>query len=50
MYKFITIENSEAKCLDGTSPGFYWRKGKDPSKFLIYFNGGGVCGSKIFKF
>lgn len=34
-----------AVCLDGSSPGYYWRPGKgtNASKFLLVFQGGGWC-------
>ncbi len=34
-----------AKCLDGSIPAFYWKKGDESKKFLIYFEGGEFCGS-----
>ncbi|KAJ9468217.1 Pectin acetylesterase 8 [Diplonema papillatum] len=32
-----------AKCLDGSSPGYYRRLGGDPNKWRIHFRGGGWC-------
>jgi len=43
-YELILLNNSEAKCLDGTQPGFYWRKGLNSKNFLVFFEGGGWCG------
>lgn len=36
---------SEAKCLDGTSPGYYFSKGsgEGSSKYLIHLEGGAWC-------
>ena len=47
MYEFIKIENTEAKCLDGSSPGFYYKKGSDLKKFILFFSGGGWCVTPI---
>ena len=35
----------DGKCLDGSAPAFYYKPGKVKGKFLIYFEGGGWCGS-----
>lgn len=37
--------NSSAKCIDGSAPAFYFRKGINEglSKWLVYFEGGGWC-------
>jgi len=44
-YELILLDPSlDSKCLDGSTPGFYWRKGKQSSNFLVYFEGGGWCG------
>lgn len=34
---------SEARCLDGTQAGFYYEQGTQTDKFVIYFQGGGLC-------
>ena len=31
------------RCQDGTMAGYYWRKGTDPSLFVIHLEGGGGC-------
>eukprot|EP00039_Didymoeca_costata_P009164 m.121179 g.121179 ORF g.121179 m.121179 type:complete len:411 (+) comp14383_c0_seq3:61-1293(+) len=36
-------KSTGAVCLDGTSPGYYYRKGSETTKFLLIFNGGGWC-------
>ena len=33
-----------ARCLDGSTPGLYLRKG-DPTRFKFHFQGGGWCNS-----
>lgn len=41
------LDNSTgAKCLDGSSYKFYWKKGNGvgTKKFMIFFSGGGYCG------
>ena len=43
-YKLV-IHNTDtnAKCLDGTSPGLYLHEGGDTKHFLVFFVGGGFC-------
>lgn len=43
--KYNVPANSSAKCIDGSSPSFYFRQGKDNgvSKWFVYFEGGGWC-------
>lgn len=36
--------SGEARCLDGTPPALYFKKGKSKDKFIIYFEGGAWCG------
>lgn len=39
---FSKAEYPRARCLDGTSAGYYFREGQT-EKFLVYFEGGGWC-------
>jgi hypothetical protein len=43
--KYVLPEETGAKCMDGSLPAFYFRKGKGEGirKWLIYFEGGGWC-------
>jgi O-palmitoleoyl-L-serine hydrolase len=36
-------ENSAARCLDGSPAGLYFAPGQQSDKFVIYFEGGGLC-------
>ena len=40
--KLSADEYPEAKCLDGSTYGYYLRKGSSPN-FLLFFEGGGWC-------
>ncbi len=45
-HKLILLNSiNEAKCLDGSSPGFYYSKGfgSGVDKMVIYFEPGGFC-------
>lgn len=44
-YTLIKLSSSSAKCLDGTSPAFYYYKGALANKWIVYFEGGGWCGT-----
>lgn len=44
-YKLYKISADGAKCLDGTQPGFYYHKGSESEKWIIFFEGGGWCGT-----
>ena len=57
-YKLILVKNDvfkliiylqEAKCLDGSPPSFYYKKG-DSNNILINFQGGGWCSTPIEPF
>lgn len=39
---FLLYDNPDAKCLDGSAPGYYYFEGKDSgkNKFYIYLQGG----------
>ena len=39
---FMNTSNG-ALCLDGTAPDYYFRQGTSPTKFHIFFEGGGWC-------
>jgi O-palmitoleoyl-L-serine hydrolase len=41
--KVIHNTDPNAKCLDGSPPALYVHEGGDPTKFIIFFNGGGAC-------
>ena len=45
LYK-LTLTNPDALCLDGT-PGAYFIREGDRRKILLYFEGGGWCGSHL---
>lgn len=48
IYTLKLVKDPEAKCLDG-SPGAYYvldGSGVNKTKFVVYFEGGGWCGSK----
>ena len=40
---YLIGNEGEAKCMDGSSPAYYYRKGREPSKWHIHFEGGGWC-------
>ena len=44
-YKLIKIDYPDGKCLDGSLPAIYWKEGTEKNKFILYFEGGGWCGS-----
>lgn len=43
-YTLHMVDNDQALCLDGTKPGFYFFKGTQSNKWVIFFEGGGWCG------
>lgn len=43
-YTLFLVPAGESKCLDGSRPAFYYRRGKDQLKWLIYFESGEICG------
>lgn len=43
LYQKITLNDPRALCLDG-SPGAYYLTPGDPTKILLFFEGGGWCG------
>ncbi len=43
--KVIHNTDPEAKCLDGSPASLYIHEGTEKDKFLLFFNGGGFCGS-----
>lgn len=40
----MKLSDPDALCLDGT-PGAYYLSKKDPTKVILYFEGGGWCGA-----
>lgn len=43
--KVLLTGYPDSLCLDGTPGAYYISKGTDPHRFVIYFEGGGWCGS-----
>ena len=43
-YKKVALTDTDAKCLDGSQGAYYIWPG-DPKKVLLFFEGGGWCGS-----
>lgn len=46
VYKKVVVEDKDALCLDGTPGVYYLSEGKNATKFMIFFEGGGWCGDK----
>jgi hypothetical protein len=44
-FKKVVVADADALCLDGTKGAYYISEGKESTKFLISFEGGGWCGS-----
>ncbi len=42
-FQLIKHVNSPAKCLDGSPAALYIQKVDNSNKFVIYFEGGGLC-------
>ena len=42
-FTFHEHSDPAAKCLDGSQAGFYFQKGRQSDKFLVYFEGGALC-------
>lgn len=43
--KLILVEDEDAKCLDGSQPGYYISYGTEVNKWFIFHEGGGWCNS-----
>lgn len=43
VYQKVTLDDPQAKCLDGSQAAYYIWQG-DPKKVLIFIEGGGWCG------
>ena len=41
--RVLQNDDPEAKCLDGSAPYLYIHEGGHKNKFLIWFQGGGIC-------
>jgi len=41
----IVVDDPSALCLDGSPAAYYLHQGKDRTKFILSFEGGGWCGS-----
>ena len=44
IYKKVLVDDKDARCLDGTQGAYFISEGKSPTKFMIFFEGGGWCG------
>lgn len=44
-FKKVVVADYEALCLDGTKGAYYITEGKESTKFLLSFEGGGWCGN-----
>ena len=44
-FNLVKLTNYQALCLDGSHGAYYLYKG-DPTKVILYFEGGGWCGGK----
>lgn len=49
--KLIMLDDQEvasrgSRCLDGSTPGFYYKQGTEEDKWLLWFQGGGLCMSE----
>lgn len=44
VFNKVLLTDPGALCLDGSPGAYYIRRGSDPSKILLYFEGGGWCG------
>lgn len=42
-FTLIHLNDPAAKCLDGSTPAFYFHPGTEADKFLIFFESGGLC-------
>ena len=47
--KKVNLKDPGALCLDGSPGAYYIRRGTDPLKILLYFEGGGWCGRSDFE-
>ena len=46
VYRKVVIPDPNALCLDGSRAAYYLHDaGTNPQKFVIFFEGGGWCGS-----
>lgn len=48
-YKKVIVDDKDALCLDGTKGAYFISEGKDKTKFMIFFEGGGWCGDSTSK-
>lgn len=44
--KLLPNYDPEARCLDGSPSLLYVHEGRDTKNFLIFFEGGGLCGEE----
>lgn len=45
VFRKVVVTDADALCLDGTKGAYYISEGKESTKFLLSFEGGGWCGS-----
>lgn len=44
VYHKVLLKDPAALCLDGSPGAYYISRGTDPSRILLFFEGGGWCG------
>ena len=45
----VTLTDPGALCLDGSPGAYYIHRGTSPLRILVFFQGGGWCGSPDFE-
>lgn len=45
VYQKVLVSNPEAVCLDGSPGAYYIHRGTDPTRIMLFFEGGGWCGA-----
>lgn len=48
-YDLVKLNSTTALCLDGSPASYYISRNGDPSKVMLYFQGGGWCGNKDYE-
>jgi hypothetical protein len=43
LLKLYRHQSDEARCLDGSPAALYFAPGSQTDKFVVYFQGGGLC-------
>ena len=44
VFQKVLLKDPGALCLDGTPGAYYIHRGADPSRIILFFEGGGWCG------